>query len=398
MRRRTLGVVVGLLALVIASTPSNGLFHLAVIDEVGTSYGGNPAAQFIEIRMLGSFQNFVQNSVLAAFDSSGAYVGDILVVPSNVAASGAGVTWLVATTAFQTASGVTADFIMPAGILPSGGGMVCFGGGGGVSPAAPGSWSRTVFTNYVDCLAYGTYSGPSNPLIGTATTANGDGHSLQRVAQSNNNSSDFTCSDTLTPKNNAAASASLPSTTPCNPPGCPATPDGACGNAAKALFQSKEAPAGKEKLLAKFIGGPALTQTDFGNPLGGGGTAYSLCVYGGTAGALVAEYDVDRAGDTCGSAACWADLGGMPPDGKGYKYKDDALAADGIFKLQLKGGEAGKSKALVKGKGPNLPAVAAALQSATSVTVQLRGNDAPQCISAALSTIVKQDATFFKAK
>lgn len=396
MRRRTLGIVAGLLAVVIVSAPSNGLFHLAVIDEVVTSYNGDPTAQFIEVRMLGALQNFVTNSVFAAFDSSGAYVGDILVVPSDVANAGAGVRWLVATTAFQTASGLAADFTMPSGILPSGGGMVCFGGGGGVAPAPPGSWSRTTFSNYVDCVAYGTYSGPSNPLIGSATTVNGDGHALQRVAQTNDNANDFQCSDALTPTNNAAATASLPSTTPCNPPLCPPAPDVACGSVAKGIFQSKETPAGKEKLLAKFVGGPALAQTDFGDPTAT--TAISLCVYSGTAGALVGEYTVDRAGDTCGGALCWADIGGAPPAGKGYKYKDDALAAAGVFKLLLKGGAAGKSKALVKGKGPGLPDVAAALQSAGSVTVQLRGSDAPQCLSASLSTIVKQDASFFKAK
>jgi hypothetical protein len=396
MRRRTLGIVVGLLTIVMVSAPSNGLFHLAVIDEVVTSYNGDTTAQFIEVRMLGALQNFVANSVFAAFDSSGAYVGDILVVPSNVANAGAGVRWLVATSSFQTASGLTADFTMPAGVLPTGGGMVCFGGGGGVSPAPPGSWSRTTFSNYVDCVAYGTYAGPSNPLIGTATTVNGDGHSLRRQFQTNNNANDFVCDDVVGPTNNAGNVAVLPSTTPCSPAGCPPVPDIACGSVAKGIFQSKETPAGKEKLLAKFIGGPALTQPDFGFPMMD--TIYDLCIYSGTSGALVGQLEVDRGGDLCGDTSCWLPIGGAP-GGTGWKYKDDALTADGAFKIQLKGGAAGKSKALVKGKGANLPdGVAAALQSATSVTVQLRGNDAPQCISASLSTIVKQDALFFKAK
>ena len=46
----------------------------------------------------------------------------------------------------------------------------------------------------------------------------------------------------------------------------------------------------------------------------------------------------------------WSPLGS-----KGYKYKDQTAAQDGITKIILKGGDAGKSKALVKGKGLNLP-------------------------------------------
>jgi len=399
MRHRLLGIVVGLLIIAGAAGPSSGLFHLAVIDEVVTSYNGNAASQFIEIRMLGVSQNLVQNSVLAAFNASGVYIGDMLVVPGNVANSGAGVRWLVATSQFQTDSGLTADFTMPFGILPFGGGMVCFGGGGGILPSPPGSWSRTNFANYVDCVAYGTYSGPLNGLIGTPTSINGDDHSLQRSGSTNNNAADFICSDTLTPENNAAGTASLPSIVPCNPSACPASPDGGCSPVLKGLFQAKEAPVGKEKLIAKFIGGPALTQADFGDPGSFLGTAYSVCIYTGTAGALVGEVNVDRAADVCGTAACWDDIGGTLPTGKGFKYKDDAGDADGVSKMLLKGGVAGKSKALVKGKGPNLPdGIAAALQSASSVTVQLRASDAPACLSAALANIVKQDADFFKAK
>jgi hypothetical protein len=130
---------------------------------------------------------------------------------------------------------------------------------------------------------------------------------------------------------------------------------------------------GNEKLLVKMIGGPALAQTALGNPLSGGGTAYDVCIYddGGT---LVGQLNVDRAGDTCGGAPCWKAIGGDPPAGKGYKYKDAALSAAGVSKIIYKGGDAGKSKALVK------------------------GSDAPQCLSLTVTDIKKHDADFFKAK
>ncbi len=214
MRRTCTVIVLGLAVLCIART-SSAVFHLAVIDEVLTSYDGEANVQFIEIRMLASFQTAVAHSVLAAFDSSGAYIGDILEVPSNVATGGDGVRWLVGTDGFQSASGLAPDFIMPAGILPGGGGMVCFGGGGGIVPQNPPAWDRTNYANYVDCVAYGTYSGTSNALIGTPTPLDGDGHSLQRTTNTKDNAADFTCGDPATPENNTGASESMAATSPC---------------------------------------------------------------------------------------------------------------------------------------------------------------------------------------
>jgi hypothetical protein len=192
-----------------------------VINEVLTGYDGSADVQFIEMRTLAGGQSLVRNSVLAAFDDSGDYIADILILPANLTNSGSGVRYLIGTAAFQTTSGVTADFVMPPGILPVSGGMVCFGGGGGVVPQNPSSWSRTAFSTYVDCVAYGTYHGPTNPRIGTATSLDGNGHSLQRIGQTQNNANDFTCGDPATPQNNAAATGSLAATAPC---GSGATP------------------------------------------------------------------------------------------------------------------------------------------------------------------------------
>jgi hypothetical protein len=410
MLRRRHYVAVGVLAILSFVRPAGAVYHVAVIDEVLTSYGGDPTAQFIEINMLSSFQNAVTNSVLAAFDSSGAYINDILIVPGNVTNQGADVRWLVATTSLQTAAGITADFTMPSGILPTGGGMVCFGGGGGPVPVNPLTWSRTDFASYVDCVAYGTYSGPTNVHTGTPTTLNGDGHSLQRVGlfSTNNNSVDFTCGDPITPENNAPVTKTLAASSPCPPmnptptptptPGaCPASPDGACLNSfAHGLMLVNEA-SGSQKLLVKMIGGPALMQSDLGNPLASGGTAYAVCIYDNLGG-LVGHLSVDRAGDFCRGNPCWKALGGAP-GGTGFKYKDGTLSSDGVSLILVKGGAAGQSKALVKAGGSSLPGgITAALQSSTNATVQLRGSDATQCLSVTLTNIKKQGADNFKAK
>jgi hypothetical protein len=146
-------------------------------------------------------------------------------------------------------------------------------------------------------------------------------------------------------------------------------------------------------------------QTDLGNPLdasqGGTGTAYSLCVYDGTRD-FVAEAFVDRAGDLCAGKPCWKAVGKAPNDpkgpGKGYKYKDPASASDGVLQLLYQGGDTGKSKVTLTGKGSGLPSgIPAALQSSSQVTLQLHSSDG-MCLSVELSDIKKQDASFFKAK
>ena len=56
-------------------------------------------------------------------------------------------------------------------------------------------------------------------------------------------------------------------------------------------------------------------------------------------------------------------------------------------------------KIVVKGMGANLPLpIAGSLTTAASVTLQLRGSDAPQCFSVTLAEVKNQEADFFKAK
>jgi hypothetical protein len=190
-------------------------FHVAVIDEVLTSYNGDSNVQFVEMRMLAAFQSFVTNSVFAAFDANGTYTADIVVASHNLGKNGSDVRWLIGTQAFADMSGVAPDFVIAPGSLPGGGGMICYGGGGGIAPLNPPNWDRTSFANYVDCIAYGSYSGPKNFRIGNPTPLDPAGHSLQRGTNTHDNLSDFACSDTATPQNNAGDTADLPASSPC---------------------------------------------------------------------------------------------------------------------------------------------------------------------------------------
>lgn len=198
----------------------------------------------------------------------------------------------------------------------------------------------------------------------------------------------------------APAETATPTPTPSpEPPTATPTLGVACGTApalsciapAKGSLIIDEKTAGKEKLKVSFSKlAAAVTQSQFGDPVGGN-TAYRVCVYDGS-NQLKGTYTVARAGQTCGDKPCWAAV-----SDKGYKYKDKAASADGVTMMKLGGGDPGKGKLKIKGKGSNLPSgIAAALQNQTSATVQVLSSNA-SCFGVALTEVKKADGVTFSA-
>lgn len=185
---------------------------------------------------------------------------------------------------------------------------------------------------------------------------------------------------------------------------CPSAPVLGCEEGwGKASLRFSQKKPGKEKLRLSLRAGPALTQPDLGAPLDADGTAYTACVYD-DASRLVGQFQVNRAGDDCGGRPCWKAVGGLPPNGKGYVYKDKLLESDGIKQLKLLGGPAGKSK--IQWKGDNnaakgltaLPArLAEDLAGSTSATVQIHGDDPAHCHGATLPDVKRAFVTYFRA-
>ena len=208
--------LVALAAVLLFPARAHAIYHLTAIDEVVTSYNGQSDQQLIQLRELAIVQNNLTNSVLAAFGSAGNYLGDVLVLPAGVPNGGPDLHWTVATQEFQTANHVTTDLTMSGTLLSPSGGMVCYGGGGGIAPKNPPDWDRNDFTNYVDCVAYGAYIGPTNHLIGQPTRETPIGHSVQRIGISNDNAADFACGQPIVVTSNSGASVALPATVPCN--------------------------------------------------------------------------------------------------------------------------------------------------------------------------------------
>lgn len=197
-----------------AAAPGHAAFHIAVIDEVLTSVGGDATQQFVEIRQLFMLQNQVSGSVLAAFDATGAYLGDVLVVPSNldVSNSHAGARWIMATQKFQDAHGFMADFTIPSGRLPVDAGMICWGApqaAGTFTPVPPGSWDHTDPTKFVDCVAYGSFTGSNSPSGAPVASSPAD-HSIARVSQTQAKmDQQFDCNASITPTNNHGATLTI---------------------------------------------------------------------------------------------------------------------------------------------------------------------------------------------
>jgi hypothetical protein len=134
--------------------------------------------------------------------------------------------------------------------------------------------------------------------------------------------------------------------TPTPDPNCPEAPLDGCKQplaANKALLLIKDKGGHRDKLVWKWTKGDATTSTDFGDPVKGG-TEYTLCVYGQVAGtAGLALHARVPAGGTCDGLPCWSS------NSRGLTYSDPAAAADGIKRITLKSGAAGRAKIIVKG-------------------------------------------------
>ena len=129
--------------------------------------------------------------------------------------------------------------------------------------------------------------------------------------------------------------------------GCPATPAGGCNQQGLNITlvadkdQAGPGATSKAKVIFKWLKGSGTGESaaDYGDPTDE--DSILLCLYKG--GVLDFEMKAPPKG-------VWRAI----PD-KGFKYSDKGLANAGIKKILLKGGDAGKAKVMVIGKGQDLP-------------------------------------------
>lgn len=144
-----------------------------------------------------------------------------------------------------------------------------------------------------------------------------------------------------------------------------------------------------DSVVWKWTNGPTTTVGDFGSPSMPGGDDYALCMYAGPTEELKLGA-VARAGATCGSASCWRAAGTT-----GWKYSNRDRTPDGMDKVVLKAGTAGRPKVLVKATGDNL--VTPTLPLALPVRVQLQTTHGT-CFESTSSLSIKNAPNLFKAK
>jgi hypothetical protein len=217
-----LSLLVASVWLALVPAPARALFHVAHIYELKSGAGGNSNVQYVEIRMAAGSQNVTGQTRLTAFNCDGTSSSVLLLVPANVFAQGLDVRWIMASpggATFLAASGITPDFTWDnsvTGNIPTSCGMVCWGAPG-IVPPAPGSWNASDPNQYVDCVAYGPYTGPTKtsahdgtPTSGTPTslTPGNATFSLQRSTFTGSNNADFVLA-CPTPENNAGAEGSF---------------------------------------------------------------------------------------------------------------------------------------------------------------------------------------------
>ncbi|TMA37439.1 MAG: hypothetical protein E6J79_10455 [Deltaproteobacteria bacterium] len=223
-------LLVTALLVLLAPARSSALYHLAHISEVMSGITGDPTVQFVEIRMDSGFQNFVGNTRLTAFDCTGTTATVLLTIPppatmaGQVPNQGAGRHWIMGTSmlAAATTPSVTPDFTMTAGI-PTACGMVCWGGPADpmtLTSKDPSTWSASDPDNYIDCVAYGPYTGPQRTVCAATPPASGTpGGGTFSLTRNTNSCNDFPLACPTPTNNGPPMGAEVMGTFgPCTPP------------------------------------------------------------------------------------------------------------------------------------------------------------------------------------
>ncbi len=208
-----------LLLALVAAGDARASFHVVSISELGAGFLGNPNVQFVELRLDATGQNELTNTRLTSFDKDG-IATVLLLTPTDVANGQSGRNVLYATAEFQTATGITPDFVIPVGVVGPAG-MICWGAPGATPPMDPSSWDFNKPENYVDCVAYGSYAHGTRPASGTPSALTpGDGvRSLTRqkntgTAGSNDMDFAFATASACNNANQCATLGPVPTPTP----------------------------------------------------------------------------------------------------------------------------------------------------------------------------------------
>ncbi len=172
---------------------------------------------------------------------------------------------------------------------------------------------------------------------------------------------------------------------------CPAEPDPSCvGGMKSSLSILNGTDPANHSIKWQLTKGPQIDQADFGDPTVA--TTYSLCIYDQSLGVYSLEDEL-----TVLFGANWTDK-----DPRGFFYQDPFGSFDGVTRIQLKTGAAGKSKFHFRAKGLDVPMPVAFSGSemfdAESVDVTLHNNSTADCWRSSYGAIRTNTPTKFVAK
>jgi cysteine-rich repeat protein len=257
----------------------------------------------------------------------------------------------------------------------------CNGGGTCIHPAGNAGTSCRASTGQCDV---------AETCTGTSTSCPADAH------QPNGTPCNDGDSCTSTDRCNAGVCVGT-GTTVCDPcevctpsggcilpsaPGCQPTPTGGAS-----VFLRDGITPEKDSFKWKWKSSAPVALGDFGDPTST--TDLTFCVIDRSG--LKLSATAPGAG-TCGTRPCWL----LIPARK-LKYSDKYLTPDGVQKLQISAGVAGKGKIQVKGRGANV--VLPPLGLTTPVTVRLVRKGGPACWESTFESNVSINTSdMFKAK
>jgi hypothetical protein len=179
---------------------------------------------------------------------------------------------------------------------------------------------------------------------------------------------------------------------------CSAAPRGDCRGSiepGKAKLSLKDQPGVRsDRLQWKLTKGEATTLADFGNPLFAGND-FTLCLYDSTTARIFSV--AIPSGSTCAGVPCWRTAGTA-----GFVYRSARPRdPEGLDRLKLTGGAAGKMKIVAtrKGRSSNLDIPIPAVAGLTlPLTIQLQ-QDGGNCFTSTFSAsgVIRNDGVTFKA-
>lgn len=145
---------------------------------------------------------------------------------------------------------------------------------------------------------------------------------------------------------------------------CGELPQTGCHRSEKSSLTLEQVGGSEDRLAWKWMRGDATVLGDFGDPTTT--TDYEFCMYAGSHSTLISSATVPA------DEARWKALGK-----RGFLFVDHGATADGIERILLKHGKAGRSKVIVVGKGDGLPDPT--LPTQLPLRVQLVNTDTNTC-------------------